>query len=98
MNAAYVMRDPTAETTSTLRPRRRLAEAGFASLAEVTVALLDIGKTRGDEYLDRLEALFVERGIAARRYRKPTNTRTAPVELLQRIAAECQAVVIALSD
>ena len=91
---AVVMRDPTAETASEQRPRR----APPATLAGRTVALMDIGKMRGDEFIDRLEALFTERGIATKRYRKPTNTRTAPVELLQKIAAECQVVVIALSD
>lgn len=93
MNAT-VLRDPTAETASEMRPRR----APVASLEGVTVALMDIGKMRGDEFIDRLETLFRERGVATRRYKKPTNTRTAPVDLLQRIAAECQVVVIALSD
>lgn len=91
---ATVMRDPTAETASGLRARR----APPASLEGLTVGLLDIGKMRGDEFIDRLEALFAARGIATRRYRKPTNTRTAPLELLQKIAAECQVVAIALSD
>ena len=91
---AVLLRDPTAETASTMRPRR----APPASLEAKTVALMDIGKMRGDEFIDRLEALFRERGIATRRYKKPTNTRTAPIELLQKIAAECQVVVIALSD
>lgn len=89
-----VMRDPTAETASSMRPRRTPP----ASLEGRTVALMDIGKMRGDEFIDRLEALFAARGIATRRYRKPTNTRTAPVELLQEIAAHCNVVVIALSD
>ncbi len=88
------MRDPTAETASEMRPRR----SPLPSLEGVTVALMDIGKMRGDEFIDRLEQLFAARGIATRRYKKPTNTRTAPLEMLQRIAAECQAVVIALSD
>lgn len=88
------LRDPTAEAASLMRPRL----APPASLAGLTVALLDIGKTRGDEFVDRLEMLFHQEKIATRRYKKPTNTRTAPVELLQRIAAECQAVVLALSD
>jgi hypothetical protein len=88
------LRDPTAETASVMRPRR----APPASLDGVTVALMDIGKMRGDEFIDRLEALFLERGIATRRYKKPTNTRTAPLALLQKIADECQVVVIALSD
>jgi hypothetical protein len=89
-----LLRDPTAERASALRPRR----APPASLEGLTIALMDIGKMRGDEFIDRLEQLFAARGQRVRRYRKPTNTRTAPVELLQAIAAECDLVVIALSD
>jgi len=89
-----ILRDPTAETAPTLRARLQPP----ASLAGLTVALLDIGKARGNEYIDRLQALLDEQGITWRRYRKPTNTRTAPVELLQQIARECQVAVIALSD
>ena len=94
MREATLLRDPTAEAASTMRPRR----APLDTLQGKTVALMDIGKMRGDEFIDRLEALFRDAGIATRRYRKPTNTRTAPVPLLQQIAAECQAIVIALSD
>lgn len=94
MLAETVLRDPTPELASTLRARR----APPASLAGRTVALMDIGKMRGDEFIDRLEVLFGEAGIATRRYKKPTNTRVAPLELLQRIATECDVVIIALSD
>jgi tetratricopeptide (TPR) repeat protein len=68
------------------------------TLAGKTVALMDIGKMRGDEFLDRLEQLCRERHIATRRYKKPTNTRVAPRELIAEIAHSCDAVVIALSD
>jgi hypothetical protein len=86
--------DPTAERSPVNRPRR----APPKSLDGVAVALLDIGKARGDVFLDRLQALLGERGIAAKRYKKPTNTRVAPTALAQRIAAECGVVVEALSD
>jgi hypothetical protein len=66
--------------------------------AAATVALMDIGKMRGDEFIDRLEQLCRARGVATRRYRKPTNTRVAPREMIKDIAANCQAVVVALSD
>jgi hypothetical protein len=89
-----VLRDPTPELASLLRAR----VTPPASLAGKTVALMDIGKMRGDEYIDRLEQLFKDRGIATRRYKKPTNTRTAPVAMIQDIAANCDMVVIALSD
>lgn len=94
MNDGITIRDPTAEISDALRPRVQPP----AQLDGVTVALLDIGKMRGDEFIDRLEALLVARGIATRRFRKPTNTRTAPVDILQEIATTCGAVVIALSD
>ena len=54
---------------------------------------MDIGKMRGDEFIDRLEQLCHERGIATRRYKKPTNTRVAPREMIADIAANCHAVI-----
>jgi hypothetical protein len=92
--AGIPLRDPTAEAS----PTRRERLAPPASLAGAAVALLDIGKMRGDEFIDRLQARFNERGIATRRYRKPTNARVAPPEILQSIASECRVAVIALSD
>lgn len=92
--AGVALRDPTAEAS----PVKRVRRAPPPSLAGASVALLDIGKMRGDEFIDALQSRFAERGIATRRYRKPTNTRVAPAELLQSIAAQCAAAVIALSD
>jgi hypothetical protein len=89
-----VMRDPTGETASDLRPRM----APLASLASQTIALMDIGKMRGNEFIDRLEQLCHARGVATRRYKKPTNTRVAPREMIKDIVRSCQAVIIALSD
>lgn len=94
MNTVMKMRDPTPELAAVQRERRHAA----ANLTGRFVGLLDIGKMRGSEYIDRLEELLNERGILTKRYKKPTNTRTAPVEILQAIATECDAVVIALSD
>lgn len=59
---------------------------------------MDIGKMRGDEFIDRLEQLCTGRGITTRRFKKPTNTRVAPKEMIAEIATSCQAVIIALSD
>ena len=49
---AYVekLRDPTAETS----PTRRARLAPPPSLEGKTVALMDIGKSRGKEFIDRL--------------------------------------------
>ena len=88
------LHDPTAELASTQRPRRTPPQ----SLEGKVVALFDIGKPRSDEFLDSLDALIVERGVQTARFAKPTNTRTAPVEVLQAIAAEADVVVVALSD
>ena len=94
MSSATILLDPTAEATAAQRQRR----VPPPSLDGKAVALLDIGKARGDVFLDRLEQRFAERGVTVRRYAKPTNTKVAPVALAQRIAAECDIVVEALSD
>jgi hypothetical protein len=60
--------------------------------------LLDISKARGDVFIDRIEDLLGQRGIKTRRYKKPTFTRIAPVELKQQIATECDVVVESLAD
>ena len=88
------LRDPTAETS----PTRRARLAPPSSLDGKTVALMDIGKSRGKEFIDRLEGHFKLAGVATKRYAKPTNTKVAPVDLMQKIAAENQLAVIALSD
>ena len=92
--SSITLRDPTAETS----PTRRARLAPPRSLDGRSVALMDIGKARGAEFIDRLEGHFRKAGIATRRYRKPTNTKVAPTDLLQKIAAENQLAVIALSD
>lgn len=88
------LRDPTSETSPVRRGRR----ARLDTFVDRTVALLDIGKMRGDEFVDRLDANLAARGVATKRYRKPTNTRVAPTELIQDVALECHAVILALSD
>ena len=94
MDVSLKLRDPTAETS----PTRRARLTPPPSIAGQSVALMDIGKSRGSEFIDRLEAHFKKAGVATRRYRTPTNTTVAPTEQLQKIAAENQLAVIALSD
>jgi len=86
--------DPTHERA----PARRARRPRLASLAGVEVGLLDISKARGDVFLDRLEARLAAAGARVRRYRKPTFTKPAPVDLRQQIAVECGAVIEALAD
>lgn len=69
-----------------------------ASLRGQVVGLLDISKPRGDVFLDRLEQMLVEGGAEVRRYRKPTFTKPAPVDLRHEIATQCTLVIEALAD
>jgi hypothetical protein len=64
-----------------------------------TIALLDISKPRGREFLDRLEQLLKERYAVASvvRETKPTYTKPAPAALLQRLAY-VDGVIEALAD
>lgn len=94
MSMQMKLRDPTAESSPVRRPRL----SPPSSLDGKTVALMDIGKSRGVEFIDRLEGHFKKAGVATKRYAKPTNTKVAPTALMQQIAAEAQLAVIALSD
>jgi hypothetical protein len=86
--------DPTGERT--VAHRTMLARPD--SLAGHTVALLDITKPRGDVFLDQLEQRLVADGASVRRYRKPTFTKPAPVDLRHEIATQCTLVIEALAD
>ena len=86
--------DPTAERSVAARPRLARPE----SFEGLKIGLLDIAKTKGDVFLDRLEERLSERGHEVKRYAKPTNTRPAPTALSQQIATEVDVVIEALSD
>ena len=89
---------PASTNSFETSPTRRARLAPPPSLDGKVVALMDIGKSRGAEFLDRLEGHFKAAGVTTRRYRKPTNTTVAPASVMQTIAAEAQLAVIALSD
>jgi hypothetical protein len=80
---------PVAERALLARPER---------LAGRTVGLLDISKPRGNVFLDRLEERLTAAGATVRRYRKPTFTKPAPVDLRHEIATSCEVVIEALAD
>ena len=86
--------DPTGERTPA--ERQRVARPG--SLDGLTVGLLDISKPRGNVFLDRLEELLTARGLRVERYRKPTFTKPAPVDLRHEISTKCDVVIEALAD
>jgi hypothetical protein len=89
-----VLLDPTNERSVA---QRTLLDRP-SSLAGKRVGLLDISKPRGDVFLNRLEERLVEAGAIVKRYRKPTFTKPAPVDLRQEIATQCEMVIEALAD
>jgi len=91
---ARILLDPTGELSPSSKPR----QPRLATLAGKTVGLLDITKARGDLFLDRLEVRLRETGAEVKRFKKPTFTKPAPVDLRHEIAVECDAVVEALAD
>jgi hypothetical protein len=86
--------DPTGERAAA--ERARLARPG--SVYGLTVGLLDISKPRGNVFLDRIEERLRELGATVKRYRKPTFTKPAPVDLRHEIATDCHVVIEALAD
>ena len=94
MTDNLVLLDPTPERRRAMRGRTEPPP----SLDGVTVGLVDIRKRQGDKVLDRLEALFGERGVEVERLAKPTYTKPAPDDVIDRIAARCDVVVEGLAD
>jgi 3-hydroxyacyl-CoA dehydrogenase len=94
MEQMRILLDPTAE----LEPVQREPLPRPASLAGLTVGLLDISKARGDIFLDRVAERLQAQGVVTRRYKKPTFARVAPTPLQQQIATECDVVIEALAD
>jgi len=67
-------------------------------LAGITVGVLDIGKARGDVFLNRVATRLHELGIAVKRYAKPGPSRPAIIETRQRMLSETQVAMIGLAD
>jgi len=89
-----ILLDPTSE----LEPPNRLRAPSLEGIAGCTIGLLDISKARGDVFLDRLEHQLAGRGARVLRFKKPTFTKPAPIDLRHEIAQRCDAVVEALAD
>ena len=60
--------------------------------------MLDISKARGDVFLDHLERRLQESKAEVVRFSKPTFSKVAPVDVRQKIAEQCDAVIEALAD
>ena len=91
--ARYVL-DPTGERE--VAERQLLPRPG--SIAGLRVGLLDISKPRGDIFLDQLESRLSGAGASVLRFRKPTFTKPAPVDLRHEISTQCDLVIEALAD
>ncbi len=89
----YVL-DPTGERT--VAERQRLDRP--SAIGGLRIGLLDISKPRGDVFLDRLASRLEAAGAKVARYRKPTFTKPAPVDLRHEIATQCDLVIEALAD
>ena len=94
INTVRFVLDPTSERN----PSQRHILARPNSLKGLTVGLLDISKARGDVFLDQLERRLVGVGASVKRFRKPTFTKPAPVDLRHEIAITCNVVIEALAD
>ena len=86
--------DPTSERQ--LASRELLARP--KTISGQTIGLLDISKARGDVFLDQLETRLTTAGANVLRFRKPTFTKPAPVDLRHEIATKCTLVIEALAD
>jgi nucleotide-binding universal stress UspA family protein len=69
-----------------------------ATLAGARVALLDITKRRGDEFLDRIEARLHEHGAETFRVVKQIFSKPAEPEIIRRIANRGDLAVEGLAD
>ena len=93
-NKPYIMRDPTAELTDVLRDRLSPSKP----LTDAVIGLLSISKERSDDFMDLIECNLESHGYNSLRFRKPTYTRPAPLNLLQEMSQICDVTVIGLAD
>lgn len=68
------------------------------TLAGARVALLDIGKARGGEFLDALEPLLHAAGATTRRFAKPLFSRPAAQEVIEQVALHGDLAIEGLAD
>ena len=89
-----ILLDPTGEHA----PASRKQTARPKSLDGLTIGLLDIGKARGDVFLNRLADRLKARGIQVKRYAKPTPSRLVATDTKQKMTSEVDAAIIGLAD
>ena len=89
-----IVLDPTGEQI----PAERALLQRPSSIEGRTIGLLDISKPRGNIFLDRLQHRLETAGARVERFKKPTFTKPAPVDLRHEIATKCDLVIEALAD
>lgn len=89
-----ILLDPTGEHEAAVRKQASRP----TSLDGITIGMLDIGKARGDVFLNRLADRLGERGISVKRYAKPTPSRLVATDTKQQMVQEVQAAIIGLAD
>lgn len=86
--------DPTGEHQVVARKKAQRPK----SFDGITVGILDIGKTPGEVFLNRLADRLTEKGIGVKRYAKPGPGTLVSAEIKQRMQQEVQTVAIGLAD
>ena len=88
------MRDPTGETSETMRTSRPFP----AELKEKTIALFDISKERSSEFFDFLEPSLSDAGFSVQRYRKASHSKVAATAITETIVQHVDLVIEGLAD
>jgi hypothetical protein len=97
VSSQYASRDYVSPFDEGVRPAEPLA-ARPATVAGRSVALLDISKNRGAEFLDRIESHLTQAGAVTSRWTKEIFSKPAAPGLIDEIAAGSDLVLEALAD
>ncbi len=97
MSSDYAGRDYVSPFDEQVRPAEPLAPRP-ATVAGRSVALLDISKNRGAEFLDRIESKLTQAGAVTSRWTKEIFSKPAAPALIDDIAVGSHLVVEALAD
>lgn len=94
------MGDILLDPTDVVEREHKTFAPRLETLAGTTIGLLDISKSKGAFFLDRVEEVLREQyGVKdVLRRMKPTVTRSAPAPLKAELTEKCDAIIEALSD
>jgi hypothetical protein len=94
------MGDMLLDPTDKVERTRKEFAPRLDTLSGATIGLLDISKSKGSFFLDRVEEVLRQQyGVKeVLRRMKPTVTRPAPESIKVELTEKCDAVIEALSD